>query len=245
MQNVVRQRYVVLGSVVLSWWIFGPQALAGDAKPGAAATESLVAETEQARLVVGSDGRVNAFFLRTGENLLDRPGTPLMALQIGGEWHEANSLLVSPLGEKRMLRVGFAGTSVTACAMLRCHPRYFEIATVSLEGPGRKAVEQWTLVHIAAKPRHNVGDWLNVTWDRVASLAVIALEERTNAYGSPDLRAVAHRCLELEGRKAAILACPTSQFLDTVQAIEKEHGLPAPTLARSGPRPRARPVNRG
>jgi hypothetical protein len=114
--------------------------------------------------------------------------------------------------------------------MLRCHPRYFEIATVSLERLGREAVQQWAFVHLAVKPRDNVGGWLNVTWDRAASVAVIALEERTDAHGSPDLRAVAHPSLGLEGRKAAILACPTSQFLETVQAIEKEHGLPTPTL---------------
>jgi hypothetical protein len=217
--------------LVITVSMFDPQALAADEATSKLSAEGLAVENEQARLAIDGNGRVSGLSFRSGENLLDQPGVPLMALQIDGGWHDANSLTVLPAKDDYRLRIGFAGTPITAQAMLRVHPQYFEVATVSLDGPNREAVDCWVFVQLPATPRANVGGWLNVTWDGAAAVAVIALEERTDAQGLSPLRAVAHRSLGLDGRKAAIIACPTVRFLETVRVIEKDHGLPSPTLA--------------
>jgi hypothetical protein len=211
--------------------MFHPQARAAEGAASKVPAEGLAVENQQARLAMDGNGRVSGLSLRSGENLLGQSGTPLMALQIGGGWHDANSLAVVPGKDDYRLRIGFAATPITAQAVLRVHPRYFEVATVSLDGPGNEAVDELMYVQLAARPRTNVGGWLNVTWDNAAAVAVIALDEKTDAQGLPPLHAVVHRSLGLDGRKAAIIACPAARFLETVQEIEKEQGLPSPTLA--------------
>jgi len=110
------------------------------------------------------------------------------------------------------------------------HGGYFEVETVGLAGQNAAAVDQWVFVNLPVNLTANVGQWFNVAWDDACGVAVIALEERTEASGAPALRASSHRGLGLAHRKAAIVACPTPGVLPLVHQIELEHGLPCPTL---------------
>ena len=110
------------------------------------------------------------------------------------------------------------------------HAQYFEVQTVALEGEGAAAVEQWIFVNLPVNITANIGGWLNTAWDDAFAVAVIALEERTDASGAPQLRATGHRDLGLAARKAAIVACPRPQMLPLLRQIEEEQGLPSPKL---------------
>ena len=89
---------------------------------------------------------------------------------------------------------------------------------------------EWVFANVPVGIRTNIGDWLNVAWDDQAAVALLALEERTDAAGSPVLRACTIRKLGLDGGRAALIACPRPRVLEVIHQVEKEHGLPAPTL---------------
>jgi hypothetical protein len=195
------------------------------------AAENCVVENATARLGLDEHGRVTTFCRRDGASLLaQEKDVPFMSLRIGARWHSAAALTASGQDNERQLKLSFAGTPVTARATLRIHPDYFEVETIALDGAGSDAVEQWCFVHLPVNLTANIGSWLNVAWDEQFAVAVLALEDKTEASRSPQLQAVAHRSLGLVGRKAAILACPTPRVLPVVRDIELAHGLPSPSL---------------
>lgn len=193
--------------------------------------DTVVVENASAKLALDNRGRVSAFCRRDGRSLLaGQKDAPFMMLRIGAKWHAAGALAGSGEGNDRQLQIAFDGTPVMARAVLRSHEEYFEIETVALDGDGSEAVEQWRFVNLPVNPAANVGQWLNVAWDEDFATAAIALEEKTEARGAPQLQAVAHRSLGLAGRKAAVIACPTARLPEVIRGIERAHGLPAPTL---------------
>ena len=193
--------------------------------------EALVAEGSSARLVLDDRGCVTTFCRRDGDSLLaNQKDVPFMMLRIGSKWHNANALAVSGEGRERQLDLRFEGTPITARAVLRIRDDYFEIETVTLDGAGIGAVEEWRFVNLPVNLTANVGTWLNVAWDERFATALIALEDKTDARGGVQLQAVAHRSLGFAGRKAALVACPTADFLQVVRDVERTHGLPSPTL---------------
>ncbi len=222
--------WMTLMGLFLLWWAAG---VAAGAQPaGVLPTGDLVLQNDSARLTLGGDGRVHGFARRDGTNLLaEAKGCPLMLVRMGAQWHESNSLAATEQGAEKRLRIGFAGTKLTARAAVRSHPQYFEVETVALEGEGAEAVEQWIFVNLPVNITANIGGWLNTAWDDAFAVAVIALEERTDASGAPLLRATGHRDLGLTARKAAIVACARPQMLPLLHQIEQEQGLPSPKLA--------------
>lgn len=191
----------------------------------------VVFENDHARLSLDANGGVTLIGTQSGANLLENTKPPgVMALQIGGRWHAATSLREVVNDKERLLHVGFADTPVTASAAIRVHRDYFEVEARSLDGEGSAAVEQWAFVKLPVNLTANVGSWLNVAWSDAFAVGVIALEEKTDARGAPQLQAVAHRSLGFAGRKAAIVACPTPRFLPVIRDIEHAHGLPSPKL---------------
>jgi len=209
-----------------------------------ATTGGVTIENDSFRLVLSDGGGIKSFALRNGRELLGQADARLMLLQIGGNWHNSSALVAkrdglvakrdglvaNRDGDAYRLMVGFQNTRVTANVILKIHSQYVEFQTVGLEGEGRDAVEKWIFANVPANIQSHAGDWLNVAWDATDSAALIGLDERTRTAGSPVLQAAAIRKLGLEGRRAALIACPRAGFLDLLQQIEKEHGLPCPTL---------------
>jgi hypothetical protein len=183
-----------------------------------------------AQLVLSTGGGVRSLILRDGRELLERADARLMLVRIGDVWHGSSSLAVAREGDVYRLRVGFEGTEVMARAALKPHPSYFELQAVALEGKGREDVAQWVFANIPVGIRASIGDWLNTAWDDRAAVALLALEERTDAAGSPVLRASTIRKLGLDGGKAALIAGPRPAVLEIIHQVEKEQGLPSPML---------------
>ncbi len=191
----------------------------------------LIFETDHVRLVLSADGKSASFSRRDGTGLLADPkGAPFMLVRIGKRWHNSVSFALTGSEKERRLRVGFHETAITAEVAVRAHAQYLEFETLSLAGPGSEAVEQWAFVSLPVNIAANAGMWLNVAWDDAFAAAVIALEEKTRVGGAPLLRAFADRRLGFASRKAALIACPTARMLDVIRDIEREHGLPSPSL---------------
>lgn len=197
-------------------------------------TTALVLQNTWVQFQVGADAKVRALSRRDGANLLSGTNVPFMNLRIGAKWYSASSLTVLNQQNTQELLLGFDGTSATARALVRVHPDYFEVETKALDGAGAEAVEQWSFVNLPVNLTANIGSWLNVAWDDKSAVAVIALEEKTDARGTPSLQAIGYRSLGLVGRKAAIIACPTPSLRTIIRGIEIEQGLPSPSLRGEG-----------
>ncbi|NLY02282.1 MAG: hypothetical protein GXY83_39860 [Rhodopirellula sp.] len=203
------------------------QGAATDPVPGGS---TITIENASTRLVLSPDGGIQSLALHDGRELLAQADARLMLLRIAGRWHSSSSLAVSRDADDYRLLVGFDGIQVTAKAIIKPHPTYFEIRCEGLQGDGCKEVEQWTFANVPVNVRANVGTWLNIAWDDGVAVALTALDEKTNATGSPLLRATSLRKLGIEGGSAALIASPRTAILDIIQQVEKEHGLPCPTL---------------
>ena len=190
---------------------------------------SITIANASARLTLSADGRIQSLAMQDGRELLAQPDARLMLLRIGGKWHDSSSLVVSRDADAYRLRVGFDGIPVTATAVIKPHADYFEIGAEGLHGDGCDAVEQWTFANVPVNVRANIGDWLNVAWDDAVAVALVALDERTSAGGSPMLRATHSASWGRRGQRA-LIASPRTKVLEVIQKVEREHGLPCPTL---------------
>jgi len=189
-------------------------------------------ENSFARLVLNENGRVAEFGCRIGNTnfLADESDLAFMSVQVASRWCRAETLIVSGTQDERDIQVGFGKMALTAKVKVRIRNDYFEGEAVSLEGDDAGKVEKWRFVNLPVNLTANAGSWLNVASDKKYAVAVIALEDGTDACGSPVLQAVAHRGLGYAGRKAAIIACPVPRLLPVIEKIEREHHLPSPTL---------------
>ena len=97
------------------------------------------------------------------------------------------------------------------------------------------------LLQLPFKHRDTFGEWLNVVSDDTVSACVIA----TSPYELVDsekrascrlLRAEARGEIKLEGTTAALMVCPTPEFMDTMEMLEKDFGLPAGVASRRDPK---------
>lgn len=207
-------------------------ALIGTVLPAAPpAPEPLVVENLTLRLVLQANGTIGSLVLKPDRELADRaPARALMRLETGTGWRSSSGLDWQRQGDGYRLRARFQGTPVEAVAVLRAHADHFEFETVGLEGAGREQVKRWTYASVFSTVKRNTGSWLNVDWDDDAALALLALDERTEARGAPILQATALARLGFAGRKAALVATATPALLDVVRRIERQHGLPSPTV---------------
>ena len=101
-------------------------------------------------------------------------------------------------------------------------------------------VKSFRLVQLPVKNRANFGDWLNVVWDDRAAAAVVGGGPMTVINGEPRhgfrlLAADADRDLKLVGATAAIVAAEKGAFLESLDSMERECGLPLGVESRRKP----------
>lgn len=96
---------------------------------------------------------------------------------------------------------------------------------------------EFRVVQLPVKNRKNFGQWLNVSWDDAAAVAVVGAmpqaridHERRNGYRI--LSADAVRGIKLRGTCAALVAAPAASFLDCMDSVEKDYKLPLGVQSR-------------
>lgn len=90
---------------------------------------------------------------------------------------------------------------------------------------------------IPVKTRENFGEWLNVMWDATAAVCLLATSphaeiDSERGRGYRVLTADAHRDILLEGCGCALIASAQKDFLDAVEALEIDYGLPRGVASR-------------
>lgn len=101
-------------------------------------------------------------------------------------------------------------------------------------------VEEFRILQLPIQNRTHFGEWLNVSWDASCAVNVLA----TSPYAAIDserrvdsriLYADALREVRLRGTGAALIVSPTDIYLDCVDLLEKDFGLPRGVESRRSP----------
>ena len=225
----------------------------------------VVIENESFMLVVGADAVAKSLVVKaTGEECLDvREGIPLFT---STQERPFNNEIKLAHPNKRttyranrvrregdLLVVGFAIAPYEAVVRVRAGGGY---ALFTLEGfrtdtkdekqyGGLKMdvppVASFRVVQLPVRNRANFGDWLNVSWDDRAAVAVVGADpyseiDHEDRFGFRLMNADLRRDVRLCGGTAAIVAAPgRDAFLAAMDTFERDLGLPHGVESRRNP----------
>jgi hypothetical protein len=186
--------------------------------------EDFIFQTKDARLVIRSDGTVgNLLDKNSGKERL-RPGpSAFAAVRKGGQ------LFPSSMVERRgnMLHVGFGTSGVEADYRVTETPDYFVVQLTAFHGEG---VEEMRLMQLDVS-LPNAGAVLAVRWDDHFAVCLMGLSDHVDSRiaGSATVASV-YPEFPMLGERVAVIASPTTKFLEEVRKVERDFRLPSPTL---------------
>jgi len=208
-------------TALVTWALGLPMLILFGAPSRAAQAEPLAWENEVARLVIGSDGHLAALVEKgSGRSFLGPQPVRLAWVRRAGRVYPATA--VRRRGDR--LHLEFADSGISAVYRIEVRPRYFVFELAALENGD---VEEICLLQVAPAPTTHRGGWLNVQWDDAQAVCLLGLSDRVCTGG---MRALLYPEFGLTGQKAALLAVPTRDLMDTVRQVELDQGLPSPTI---------------
>lgn len=102
-------------------------------------------------------------------------------------------------------------------------------------------VASFRILQIPVRSRKNFGDWLNAVWDEMAAVAVVGTSpypdiDHERRGGDKILFGELFSGRKLRGAGAALIAAPGREaFLDAMDALERDYGLPRGVQSRRSP----------
>ena len=137
------------------------------------------------------------------------------------------------------LVVAFALVGYEATIGLRITENYIGFTLEKLEykasaglRPKRKdPIEETLFVQLPVRPRKNLGDWLNVTWDDEIAVNLLATDPFARVDCKPCPGAYLFQAgtmdeVATEGVGAALIVTATKNLLDRISAVEEDYDLP-------------------
>jgi hypothetical protein len=126
-------------------------------------------------------------------------------------------------------RVDFGQSQVRADFRITASPHYVVFELVRVQGEG---VEEVRFGEMQVTCTENTGWWLGAYWNERFTVALVGLSDRVNVQllGNGVLAASVYPEFGMEGQRAVLVAAPKSQFLNVVQEVERDFGLPSPKL---------------
>ena len=136
------------------------------------------------------------------------------------------------------LRLGFGQAGVEAVYRVIRKPRYLGFELLSIKG---EPVDRVDLVNLHVRRVPHLGPWINVAYDDRFGICLCAGNVQTNAGMKPgenrvEMKAIAEREVALNGTAAVLFAFtrrpgqdyldPESDFLDAMEIVEHDYGLP-------------------
>lgn len=193
----------------------------GLAAAGSVRADHAIFENDLVRLEIGSDGFAKSLTEKsTGANWLADQPMCFAWIRKAGRIYPATAIQY----DGAVLRMTFADSGVVAECRISARPRYFVIELASLNDD---AVEEVCLGQLRSRIRENHGGWLDVQWNDRFAVCFMGLSDRVNTGGG---RAIVYRAFGMVGQKAALIATPTENLMHIVQIVEKDCGLPSPTI---------------
>lgn len=191
-------------------------------------------ENESLRLVLGSDGRVQAFLdPRSGQNYLASPAEAVARIRLAGKSQDATA--ASYADGKLSLTFGDTGVQATLRPQIRPHYLVFEVLDV--QGP---ALEEFVFANVALS--------LRGTPEEPFAACALALNLKTNVIALPQassrLQATCYPRFGLAGAQVALIGCPQAELRRVLQEVVTEaEELPKSPLG--GPWALGQAINQG
>jgi len=191
-----------------------------------ASSQDFVFETDFTRLVLSTDATARSLREKksTHEWLATQPRT-FGSVKKGGKYFLATSLT----RDGELWRAEFGAAEVQAEFRITVGVHYVVFELVRVQGEG---VEEVRFIELQVTCKQNAGWWLGAWWNERFAVALIGLSDRVNVQLLGNGGLVASVCPEfgMEGQRAVLVAAPTERFLDVVQEVERDFGLPSPRL---------------
>ncbi len=138
------------------------------------------------------------------------------------------------------LTIRFAGAEVTATYQVTTAPHYLAFKLLSLSADS--IIDRIDLLQLRLQRLPFLGPWIDVAYDDQFGICLCAGNIRTNAGMSRqaeyvEMRALATRDVALEGATAVLFGCsnPKQRFLDVMEVVERDFGMPAGARNRRAP----------
>ncbi len=223
------------------------------------ASAQVVLQTQDLRLEIGADGLVKSLTAKSSgiEYLWTAAPMPVACAYRGGqmavESQEAYGEFEVPVyrggqclpasaaslaGDR--LTIGFAGADITATYQVTAKPHYLAFKLLSL--PADSILDRIDLMQLRVKRAPFLGPWIDVAYDDQFGICLCAGNIKTNAAMSQsteyvEMRAMATRDPALEGATAVLFGCPKpkEKFLDVMEIVERDFGMPAGAKNRRSP----------
>jgi len=187
----------------------------------AARGEDLVFENDAFRFVLTTNGGATSLVEKaTGREQLVPGPRPFATARKGGKTYPATAVK----RQGKHLHVTFGNSGAAAAYTVEVHPRYLVFGLDSLDGDG---VEQVCLLQVKPAVTEHRGGWLAVQWDDATAVCLLGLDDRVHTVG---MRALAYPAFGMTGRRVALVAAPTPRLMDVVRQVERDQGLPCPTI---------------
>ena len=182
-------------------------------------------ETDLFRYVIDSQGNSKGIFDKDANQQWLAAGMPFSAITKAGISYPISSLKRN--GDLYEARYGNSG--VQANFRVKVHPHYLVFELAGLQGDG---VEDVRVMQLRTVPLVNAGGILACRWNDEFAICLMALSDRVNSKLEPNnlLSSQVVPELGLIGEKVALMAVPTVRFMEVVQEVERDYGLPSPTI---------------
>ncbi|MBQ4285839.1 MAG: hypothetical protein II720_05175 [Bacteroidales bacterium] len=98
-------------------------------------------------------------------------------------------------------------------------------------------IDEIALLQLDVKDRENFGSWLNVVWDSSSAVCLMGVDPKTriDRFGRTMSAGLEHR-VGLGGEGAVLVCSAKDAFLDVVDKVEADYGLPRGVQSRRNPR---------
>jgi hypothetical protein len=194
------------------------------ATANAARAENFVFESSTARLELGSNGAaISLIDKQNGKERLWPEALPFAAVKKDGQLFPASVIVRN--GVLLHVSFGISGVSVDYRITASADSIVVELARVQGDG-----IEEIRLAQLST-PLTNAGGLLGVRWDDEFAVALIGLSQQVNpSISGQVISASVYPEFSMQGQRVAIVAAPTSRFLDVMQKLEHAFQLPSPTI---------------
>ncbi len=192
----------------------------------AGSSQDATFETEAIRFVLSAHGTAQSLLeKKTGHNWLTAPPRAFASVKKAGKYFPAANLT----RDGDLWQVRFGEAQVQAAFRITARARYVVLELVRLQGEG---VQEVRFGELQVTCRENAGWWLGVWWNEQFAVALLGLSDCVNVQlsGNGTLTASVYPEFGMEGQRVVLVAAPTAQFLDVVQEVERDFGLPSPKL---------------
>lgn len=191
----------------------------------ATAQENLV-ETRAFQYAVSTNATTQCLVeKKTKHNWLSPDRRPFATVKKTGKYFPATRLT----RDAKLWRVEFGGADVQVEFRVTPRTRYVVLEITRVQGLG---VEEIRFAETRVACKENAGWWAGTYWNEQYAVGLFGLSDRVNVnlLGNGTVAASVYPEFGMEGQGVALVAGPTPQFLDVVQQVERECGLPSPRI---------------